>query len=265
VNSRSNQYYTASEAQAKLGLTKAKFHKMVRQGLIPKVVLPGMKQGVYPRRDINALFLSMSSDMNEFVFSRSSPADQLEEMKIGIKCFGRSFVPSLAERISFQQKSEFTLHSLKVHGRIVGYISMFHFSQTFLDNLLTGLLIEREITLKEVLPFVRLEPFGVYIDVIAVDPDLPAHLRRLYAGIMIFRFIDLLANLLANNYQITHLYTLTLTKDGERLVGKLGFQPMEGKSLVHSHIAYDYLLDQEGLQHLYTLQNAFRKRLQMSL
>ena len=102
------EYYTASEAQAKLGLSKAMFFRKVNQGLIPKVIPPGMKQGAYPKRDIDALALSMNAvfeTYNKIVFSRSTPADQLEEMNIGILCFGSDFITPLAERIAFQQKS----------------------------------------------------------------------------------------------------------------------------------------------------------------
>ena len=81
-------YYTASEARAKLGLSKSLFFRKVKQELIPKVVLPGMTHGVYPKRDIDALVLSLHSKIEDFVFSRSTPADQVEEMNIGIRCFG---------------------------------------------------------------------------------------------------------------------------------------------------------------------------------
>ena len=248
-----NHYYTASEAQSKLGLSKAMFFRKVNQGLIPKVVPPGMKQGVYPKRDIDALAISMNMVFEQYdkiVFSRSTPADQIEEMNIGIRCFGRDFITPLPERISFQQKSDFTFHSLKVNGHVLGYISVFHFPEDFLDDLLIGRKIERDITLKEVLPFVRLESFCVYIDVAAMDPTLPAHLRHLYAGIMASRFIDLLLNLLANGYQITRIYTVTSTVEGDNLVRKLGFQCIEGKSIAAGRTAYEYVLDQTGIQHL---------------
>ena len=264
MNGQNTEYYKAHEAQAKLGLTKAKFHRWVRQGLIPKIVLPGMRQAVYPKRDIDALALSMSSFGERAVLSKSSLADQIAEMNIDIKCFGRSFIFPLPERIAFQQKSEFTFHSLKIYGEVVGYISTFRFPEIFLNDILTGLKIERDITPREVLPFIRLEPFNVYIDMIAVDPDLPIHLRRLYAGMMVFHFIDLLTNLLANDYQITQLYTVATTREGERLVQKWGFQLMQGKSLVASRVAYEYLFDRQGLRHLRALQEAYRKRLHLS-
>jgi predicted DNA-binding transcriptional regulator AlpA len=248
-----NNYYTASEAQARLGLSKAMFFRKVSQGVIPKVVLPGMKQGVYPRRDIDALALSMSMLFEQFdkiIFSRSTPADQLEEMNIGIRCFGSDFITPLAERIAFQQKSEFTFHSLKVDGEVVGYISMFHLSENLLEDLLTGRKIEREITVKDVLPFIRLEPFSIYVDVIAVDPHLPAHKRHLYAGLIVSRFVDLLLNLLANGYQITRICTVTATMEGDNLVRKLGFRHLEGKSLAPGRTAYEYVLDRAGIQRL---------------
>ncbi len=158
-----------------------------------------MKQGVYPKRDIDAIAKSMNmlfEQYDKIVFSKSTPADQLEEMNIGIRCFGSDFITPLPERIAFQQKYDFTFHSLKVDGRVVGYISMFRFSENFLDDLLTGHKIEHDITVNEMEPFVRLEPFGIYIDVIAVDPNLPAHVRHLYAGLLVSHAVDLLATFL---------------------------------------------------------------------
>ena len=249
-------FYTASEAQATLGLSKAMFFRQVNEGFIPKVVMPGMKQGVYPRRDIDAIAKSMNMLFEQYdkvVFSKSTPADQLEEMNIGIHCFGSDFITSLPERIAFQQKSDSTFHSLKLDGRVIGYISMFRLPENFLDELLTGRKIERDITLNEVEPFVRLVPFSIYIDVIAVDPSLPTHARHFYAGILVSHTIDLLTNLIANGYQITRIYTVTSTEEGDNLVRKLGFRRMEGKSIVPSRTAYEYMLNEEGIQHLHVL------------
>ncbi len=251
-------YYTAREAREKLGLSKAMFFRKVNQGVIPKMVFPGMKQGLYPKRDIDALVLSMTAvfdQYNKMVFSRSTPADQLEEMNIGIRCFGEGFITPLGERIAFQHQSEHTFYSLKVKGQVVSYISMFRFDEPFLNEILTGRKIERDITIKDVLPFVRLEPFSIYIDVIAVDPHLPLHLQHLYAGIMLSRFIDLLCNMIASNYQITHIYTVTTTVEGDNLVRKLGFQVMKDKSIASGRIAYQFILDQQGLARLEMLSH----------
>lgn len=251
-----SHYYTAKEAQERLGLSKAMFFRKVNQGVIPKIVPPGMKQGLYPKRDIDALVLSMAAvfeQYNRIVFSRSTPADQLEEMNIGIRCFGQDFITPLGERLAFQRKSEYTFHSLKVNGHVAGYISMFRFHEAFLDDLLTGRKIEREITEKDMYPFMRLDPFDIYIDVIAIDPLFPMHLRQLYAGIILSRFIDVLNNMIVNNYQISHVYTVTTTVEGDNLVKKLGFSVMQGKSIAPGRIAYQYLLDEIGFERLQTM------------
>jgi len=253
---KQRDYYTASEAMKRLGLARTTFHQYVADGLIPKVKRPGAKRGIYLKRDIDALALTMNLALRmheRIVFSRSTPGDQVEERDIGIRCFGSEFITPLAERIAFQQKSEYTFWSLKVEGRVVGYVSLFRFPPRFLDDILTGRHIERDITVNEVLPFTRLEPFNVYIDVMAVDPQLPHHLRHLYAGIIVSRLADVILDLRANGYLIETLYTVTATQEGDNLVRKLGFHLMPGKSLAPGRVAYEFKLDSEGLERLKSL------------
>jgi hypothetical protein len=83
----------------------------------------------------------------------------------------------------------------------------------------------------------------------------------LYGGIIIFHFIDVIHNLIANDYQITGIYTVTTTKEGQRLAEKIGFRQMKGKSIVPGRIAYEYRLDDEGIQRLQTFQQRFRRHL----
>ncbi|HEU5382938.1 MAG TPA: helix-turn-helix domain-containing protein [Ktedonobacteraceae bacterium] len=250
-------YYTAKEAQARLGLSKSTFHKWVRQGLIPKVILPGMKQGVYPRRDIEALVLSMSAQQSTLIFSPSSPADMVEELKIASKYqpYGSTF--SLAERIALQQKCRFCYYSLKLRGSVIGYSSIFSLSARTVDDLLTGRKIEADITQDLVLPFVRREPLHAYLDSIAIDPDLPKSLSHYYAGVLIYHFIDLLFRWLANDYQILELYVVARSEQDETLLRRLGFQYMQEKSLVPTRKPYQYLMNAPGIAQLQGLQERY--------
>jgi predicted DNA-binding transcriptional regulator AlpA len=50
-----NVYYRAEEAMKKLGLPKSTFHYLVRQGKIPKIILPLRKQAVYPVKEIDEI------------------------------------------------------------------------------------------------------------------------------------------------------------------------------------------------------------------
>lgn len=250
-------YYTAKEAQARLGLSKSTFHKWVRQGFIPKAILPGMRQGVYPKRDIEALVLSMSVQQSQLVFSPSSPADLVEELNIAKKYqqYGSSF--SLAERIALQQKCRFCYYSLKLRGVVMGYGSMFSLSGQVLEDLLTGRKIEADITPKMVLPFVRRKPFEIYLDALAIDPHLPQHQAHYYAGVLIYRFIDLLFRWLSNDYQITGLYVVAHSGQDEGVLERLGFQFMQDTSLVSTRKPYRYLIDAPGREQLQRLQERY--------
>lgn len=247
------EFYTASEARKVLGLTEATFFLRVKQGQIPKVIPPGKRQGLYPKSVIDALAQAMHilfESQEHMVFSRSTLLEQEEEMNIGIRAFGSEYITPLPERIAFQLKSEYTFWSLKVEGHVVAYISMFRFPAEFLDDILTGRRIEREITVREVIPFTRREPFSVYIDVLAVDPQLPHHLHNLYGGIIVSRFADAILNLRDNGFQIAKLYTVTATREGDNLVRKAGFHLMRGKSIARGRTAYEFELDETGLQQL---------------
>lgn len=257
----SDEYYTASQAMERLGLSKGAFHRKVNAGQIRKVTPVGGKQGVYPKKDIDTLAQIMNlvfEKENKFEFSKSSIGEQREEMEIGIRCFGPEYITPLPERVSFQLQNDHTFWSLKVDGRVVGYLSMFRFPDVFLDDILAGRRIEREITLKEVLPFPRHEPFSIYIDVMAVDPIYNRHLRKFYAGEMISRFANALLNLRRMGYLIDILYTVSATPEGDNLIRGLGFQLMEGKSIEPSRIAYQFKLDEQGLKQVEHLKRFSR-------
>jgi hypothetical protein len=185
---------------------------------------------------------------NEDMFFGCSTASNLfEEMNIGIRCFGSQFITPLAVRTSFQEKNAYSFHSLKVHGHVVGYFSLFRFKPEFLECLLTGTALERDITVQDVLPFERQEVFDVYIDVIIVDPALPHHRRNLYAGILLAHFVQLILQLHCEGYHLRHLYAVTTTQEGARIVPRFGFQQLPQKSFVPGRIAWKNCFQEEGL------------------
>lgn len=258
-------YYTAKEAQARLGLSKSTFHKWVKRGVIPKVILPGMKQGVYPTRDVEALILSMSVQQRALEFSPSSPADLMEELNIANKYQQNGSPFSLAERIALQQKCRFCYYSLKSHGAVMGYGSFFSLPEQVLKDLLTGQKIEADITSDMVLPFVRHTPFDMYVDALAIDPRLPQHQAHYYAGVLVYRCIDLLFRWLLNDYQITGLYVVVHSGQDESVLQRLGFQFMQNASFVPTRKPYRYVIDSSGKEQLQRLQERYWHHIQALL
>lgn len=186
--------------------------------------------------------------MGNIAFSLSTPENQAEEMGIVARSFGETSVTPLLERIAIQQQYKYTFWSLKLDGHVVGYISIYRLMPEFLDDLLTGKCTEHEMTPEQMLPFPRQEPFAIYVDVMAVDPNLLPHQRRLYAGIMATHFIQALSELQQNGYLIEELYTVTSTHEGENLARRLGFQLLKEKSLITTRIPY--MLDKQGIEAL---------------
>src|SRR5947207_6162181 len=152
--SEEQEFYTAAEARKVLGLTEATFFYRVNQGQIPRTIPRGRRLGVYSKKIIDALAEAQDllyAQHEHIAFSRSVLAEQEQEMQIGIKNFGPEYITPLPERIAFQLKSQYTFWSLKVEGHVAGYVSAFRFTPEFLDDILTGRRIEREITVREVL------------------------------------------------------------------------------------------------------------------
>src|SRR5260370_16842533 len=99
-----------------------------------KVTRPGAKRGVYPKRDIDALALTMNLALRmreKTVFSRSTPGDQVEEMDIGIRCFVNEFIAPLAKRIEFHRQTDLPSCLLNIDGMVVRHSSLFPFLPTF--------------------------------------------------------------------------------------------------------------------------------------
>jgi hypothetical protein len=248
-------FYTASEAQEQLGLSKAMFHRKVKQGLIPKITPPGMKQGVYPRRDIDVLALSLGAEQavsEEPSFSRSSPADLAEEMDLGALYYGRDFVTPLPDRLAMQQRSDFTFWSVKHHGRVVAYASLMRLPDELLNDLLTGRKIEREIGVKDVLPFERLQPFTVYTDVFVVDPRVPLEQQHLYGEVLLSGLIDILFDLRANGYLIERWMAVTVTPESDIVAERLGFRLLPG-NLAPGRKPGECVLNEANLRRLWSL------------
>src|SRR5690348_16475043 len=73
-------FYTAKEAQKKLGLNPDQFQYLVRKGTIQRVILPGTKYGVYPESDVNRLAGAINATIEHYTkdastFERASEAD----------------------------------------------------------------------------------------------------------------------------------------------------------------------------------------------
>ena len=250
-------FYTASEAQEKLGLSKAMFHRKVKQGFIPKVTPVGMKQSVYPKRDIDALMLSMNRgalESDELHFSRSSPADLAEGIELGKLYYGRDFITSLADRLAMQQHNEFTFWSLKHHSHVVGYTSLMRLPDELLADLLSGRKIERDIRVRDVLSFERLQPFTVYIEDFATDPHIPSAQQPIYVDALLTGLVNVLLDLCINGYQVERWAAVSVLPESDAVAERLGCRWLPG-SFAPGRKPCECVLDEEHLRQLWSMSS----------
>src|SRR5207244_9915390 len=96
-------FYTASQAQKRLMLSKSSFFDLVRKGTITKVTLPGKKQGLYPKPLIDNLAATIKTTLAQYerdtsVFELATLDDLPIEVDIDLSLYGSKDTTSLERR-----------------------------------------------------------------------------------------------------------------------------------------------------------------------
>jgi hypothetical protein len=99
----SEQYYTAAQARAVLGLNEHTFQNWIKSGRIKRTILPGRGQGLYLKRDIDrkahliesALFLDTTKDLE---LRAATPAEVDGEIHLAHLIYGRRVLLPEAQR-----------------------------------------------------------------------------------------------------------------------------------------------------------------------
>src|SRR6266568_2174789 len=97
-------FYTASQAQERLGISRSSFFYLVRKGTIKKVTFPGKKQGVYPKTEIDKFAATIKALMEQYepegsFFEPASFDDLPTEVEIDMSLYGLKGTTPLQSRI----------------------------------------------------------------------------------------------------------------------------------------------------------------------
>lgn len=105
----SEGYYTAAEARVKLGLTEAAFQGWVKAKKVNKVLLPGKKQGMYLKHEIDQLAISIDAASltvrYPLRFEKATLETQVEEFKLATLNFGEGTNRFNEKRIELLKKN----------------------------------------------------------------------------------------------------------------------------------------------------------------
>lgn len=129
----SEQYYTAAQARAVLGLNEDAFQNWIKAGRIKRTKLPGRGQGLYLKRDIDrmahlieaAVFLDTSKDLE--IRSAVSQGDVEAEIHLAHLIYGRRVLLPEAQRarkrlVEVNPESSWYLYDREVLGASINIV-----------------------------------------------------------------------------------------------------------------------------------------------
>lgn len=216
-------YYTAKDAQNKLGLNASTFRYYVRQGKIKRHVPPLKSEGFYSKKEIDrlatemALFLHTSSE-EETTVGIALP-DDTQGIYDVLDSFKWQTAP-VALRLSWYKVNPSIDYVVRVGDRVVGYVHAVPFAPEALEAIMAGKKRAWHMKPEDILPYTSGE-YDLYVGA-AVRQDVPNHTRlafRLIAGFM--SFLEELAT--EHGIIIRHFYAVSDQKDGQDLCKALGF------------------------------------------
>lgn len=221
-------YYTAGEAQRRLGMNASTFGYYVRKGKIKKFVPPLRTEGFYEKREIDRL----ANEMALFLHTAEEPA--VTEVRIarpedttGIVNVLTSMgwkTASADQRASWYEVNPFIDYVALWKGAVVGYIHAVPYTPDMLADMMSGRKRSWDIKPQDILPYKPGNTYDLYIG-IATRQDIPNHTKfgfRLISG-----FITFLEELARKQIYIRRLYGVSAEPDGQRLGKALGFVQQE--------------------------------------
>src|SRR5437588_441208 len=137
------KFYSAKEAQEKLGMTYSALRHQVLMGNLKSITPPGRKQSVYLKEEVDKLarelriFLS-NRDTETSTFSIASKEDMPEIVDISKAIFytaGNDVTPAQI-RNSWLEKNPYTFFVVKHESKVVAYASLLPLSSQTIEKLL---------------------------------------------------------------------------------------------------------------------------------
>lgn len=225
-------FYTAGEAQERLGLTKSAFFHLVRKGTLKKVVLPGKRQGMYPKSEVDQFAATIKTLIEQYeretsTFELAKPDDLPIEYGIDISLYGRKGTTPLESRYDRLEANSEGNYVLKNGGEIVGHISFYPIEKEhlmlLLDNKVHGIPADK------ILPWKVGEPLQVFIIIMSIKQGFPSDVARHYGLRLLAGAANAFRRLGERGVLIENVYATSRTVDGIRIARKLGMEEQEYK------------------------------------
>jgi hypothetical protein len=233
----SDLYYTAAEARKILGLTEHSFQYWVKSGKINKTILPGKRQGVYLKREIDrkaqqierALFFADAKDLE---FKPATVNDMDAESHLASLIFGRDALSQDSMEASrrlarISPESTYHLYDRDILVASINIVPLKHEAILEFIQGKRGWLFTEE----SIVPFQAGKPLECIIIDFMATPAVPPEQRHEYAIRLLFYFLDKLEEWGKRGIEISKVYANGGTDIGQRLLESAGGKVV---NIVHS-------------------------------
>lgn len=240
LGSLSAYYYTAAEARKVLGVDENTFQYWGRSERIKRIYLPGRKNPVYSRKDIDELAHEIEATVimekpEDIEFRRATVNDLENEDQLAQLVFGKD--ASKMPREAFLKANPDIDYHLYKQGKLVAYITIFPLKQEELQRFMNGEIRGWQINPENIEPLAPGKPLELLIMDMITTPTVPPTERALYGRRLLTSLLREFYSWGDQGIEITKLHAVSSRAGGQKIIKNAGFK--EIKPIGHGKIAYE--------------------------
>lgn len=223
-------FYTARQAQIRLGMNKQMFYRQVEAGVITRVQLPLSKDGFYVREEIDlladertlALLEHMVEKRMEPTLFRAATEEDAQGISNVLASLGWAG-PSTDTRRAWYTVNNQIDYVVVQNEVVMGYVSITPYTEEALEARMAGK-GSAAMHPSDILPF-HPGSYDVFIGI--ATRDVPHRAR--YSKRLIFGVRRVLEEWAMNGIVIRRMCAVSAEKDGQELCDVLGFERLPSK------------------------------------
>jgi hypothetical protein len=229
--SNSKVFYTAKEAQERLGLDRNRFNYLIKAGRISRVILPGKKIGVYPVVEVEKFATLLDTtinlyDPNSVSFEIAQESDLEDVVEIGLTVFQGVTTPIEIQKAWLKRCPE-AIHVLRSGNReIVGHFIILPIPEERALQVVSRKIIVGNIPLDEIGDFSPGETIHAYVRQIAVLSTNNKSVEANWGMALLTGAANFIEELGIRKVKLGNIYALATTRDGRKACQALGFDRM---------------------------------------
>ncbi len=234
-------FYTATEARQKLQMGKSTFFEHVKEGKIAKTILPGKKDGYYPKAIIDRMVQEKAlqiliHSIEPVTFSKAETEEDIRGIvDLCIAIYGQGGTPSYDARLEIWRKNPDVYYIVRQEGIVTGYISLIWFDDEAIQILMGPTPKQSRITPagtgvysitgpEHIHHFTKGQPIEHLFISLGVRPGFTNTEQRIYSFKLIRGTIDVLIDFAQRGMPVKKLLATSERGEGINLARKLGMK-----------------------------------------